>query len=479
MNVLSSLFPRLLTVCSRSRCAGLLLAAAIPLCSALQPHSLAAQAPVFIPAEASPRFHPLPPLREQADILQEWANQRVKVALPALMREHGVDMWILSMQEYGEDPVFWAIKSPTTFAARRRSIYVFFDQGPGREMERLALGGGSQGGLFETYRSSRPSPRGDQAELVGDEQWRLLREVVEDRNPRVIAVNIDENWAFADGLGAGEWEALQRALGPEYLARVRRVPRLAVEFIAHRLPAMMPLYRQREETVHAIVSQAFSNAVITPGVTTTEDVQWWLREKVQELGMTTWFHPSVDVQRAGEIPNGGPVVILPGDLLWTDFGTVALNLHTDTQHLGYVLKKGETDVPEGLKRCMAASNRMQDLNLEEMAPGRTGNEVLAAVRRRMEAEGINGTVYNHPVGDHGHGSGPLIGRWDAQEGVPVRGDVPLRASTWFSIELQARMAIPEWGGKEVSCRQEEEAYIGEDGTRHWVFRRQDRHHLVW
>lgn len=439
-----------------------------------------AQKPAYMPEDVPPRIHPLPPLREQASIQQDWALRRVTEVIPMLMREHGVDMWILSMQEYGEDPVFWAIKAPTTFAARRRSIYVFFDRGPGQELERLALGGGSQGGVFEAYQSSRPSPRGDQAELVGDEQWRLLRELVEDRDPKVVAVNMDEDWAFADGLGAGEWEALQRALGPTYLSRVKRVPRLAVEFIAHRLPDMMPAYLEREETVHAIISQAFSNAVITPGVTTTEDVQWWLREKVQELGMTTWFHPSVDVQRAGEIPpSGAGVVIQPGDLLWTDFGTVAMNLHTDTQHLGYVRGPGETEVPAGLRQCMAASNRMQDIVLAEMEVGRTGNEILARARATMEDEGINGTIYSHPIGDHGHGAGPLIGRWDAQEGVPVRGEIPLRASTWHSIELQARYAIPEWGGKEASCRQEEEAFVAEDGTRHWVYPRQTKFHLVW
>ena len=439
----------------------------------------AAQKPAFVPDNVPPRIHPLPPLREQAKIEQDWALKRVSEAIPMLMREHGVDMWILSMREYAEDPVFWAIKAPTTFAARRRSIYVFYDRGPGHELERLALGGGSQGGVFEAYRSTRPSPRGDQAELVGDEQWRLLLEVVEDRNPDAIAVNIDEHWAFADGLGAGEWEALQRALGPGFLPKVKRVPLLAVEFIAHRLPEMMPAYREREETVHAIISQAFSSAVITPGITTTEDVRWWLREKVQELGMTTWFHPSVDVQRAGEIPSGGPVVIQEGDLLWTDFGTVAMNLHTDTQHLGYVLRAGETEVPAGLRQCMAASNRMQEIVLEEMEVGRTGNEILAAARAKMDVEGITGTIYNHPIGDNGHGSGPLIGRWDAQEGVPVRGDIPLKASTWHSIELQARFPVPEWGGKETSCRQEEEAYVAEDGTRNWVFRRQTDFHLVW
>ncbi|MFO8172682.1 MAG: M24 family metallopeptidase [Longimicrobiales bacterium] len=440
---------------------------------------LGAQEPVIVPRDAAPRFHPLPPLREQARIQQEWAAMRVTRVIPMLMREHGVDMWILSMREYGEDPVFWGIKAPTTFAARRRSIYVFHDPGQGREMERLALGGGSQGGIFTAFTSSRPADPTGQPELVGDEQWSLLRELVEDRDPRVVAVNIDEDWAFADGLGAGEWEALQRALGPEYLARVRRVPRLAVEFIAHRLPEMMPIYREREETVHAIVSHAFSNAVITPGETTTEDVQWWIREKIQELGMTTWFHPSVDVQRAGDIPEEGPVVIRPGDVLWTDLGTVAMNLHTDTQHLGYVLKPGETEVPQGLRQCMAASNRMQDVLLEEMEVGRTGNEILAAALARLAEEGIDGTIYTHPIGDNGHGSGPLIGRWDAQQGVPVRGDIPLRASTWHSIELQARVPIPEWGGEVASCRQEEEAYVDQEGDRHWVYKRQTDFHLVW
>ena len=174
-----------------------------------------------------------------------------------------------------------------------------------------------------------------------------------------------------------------------------------------------------------------------------------------------------------------PVVIQPGDLLWTDFGVVAMNLHTDTQHLGYVLREGETDAPDGLKQCLANSNRLQDILLEHMEPGLTGNEVLANTLAQMQAEGINGTVYTHPIGDHGHGAGPLIGRWDAQEGVPVRGDAMMLPNVWHSIELQATTPIPEWDGKPASCRQEEEAYLDEDGDRHWVYRRQSRLHLVW
>jgi Xaa-Pro aminopeptidase len=439
-----------------------------------------AQEPVHVPheTEAPARYHTFPPLRELAEEQQAWLEARLTRVLPELMREYGVAMWVVSQREYAEDPVFFSITSPTTFAARRRSIYVFFDRGEDEGVERIALGGTTQGGLYTIYRSERPAPTGGEGELWGDEQWRLFRELVEERDPENIVLNIHEEHAFADGLHAGEREALERALGP-WVDRVKREPRLAIDYIAHRIPEMMPRYRQMMETVHAMISHAFSNAVIEPGVTTTDDVVWWFRERIREMGMDTWFQPSVAVQREGEVPQQGPVVIERGDLIWTDVGLDFVGLTTDTQHNGYVLREGETAPPDGLLSCLAASNRMQDVLLEEMEPGRTGNEILAATLARLDEEGIDGTVYTHPIGDHGHGAGPLIGRWDAQEGVPVRGDVVLRPSTWHSIELQATVPIPEWGGKPVSCRQEEEAYLDESGERHWVFRRQERFHLVW
>ncbi len=444
------------------------------------PGTAEAQAPAQVPDEAlaPARYHAFPSLREQAAEQQRWVEERVTRVLPELMREYGVEMWIISQREYAEDPVFFAITSPTTFAARRRSIYVFHDRGPELGVERLALGGTTQGGLYTMYRSERPAPTGEEAELWGDEQWRLFRELIEERDPENIVLNIHEEHAFADGLHAGEREALERALGP-YVDRVKTEPRLAIDYLAIRIPEMMPRYRQMMETVHAMISEAFSNAVIEPGVTTTQDVVWWFREKIREMGMATWFQPSVAVQRAGEVPTSGPVVIQRGDLIWTDVGLDFMGLTTDTQHNGYVLREGEREVPEGLRRCLATSNRMQDLLLEEMEPGRTGNEILAATLARLEEEGIDGTVYTHPIGDHGHGAGPLIGRWDAQEGVPVRGDVALRASTWHSIELQATVPIPEWDDTPVQCRQEEEAYLDEAGQRHWVFRRQEQFHLIW
>lgn len=434
----------------------------------------ASWAPAPVPEHAVPQIHPLPTLRQQAGEQQAWLEKRLTRVLPRLMREQGVEMWILSMREYAEDPVFFSMTSPTTFAARRRSIYVFHDQGPEKGVVRLALGGGDQGGLYTIYRDPVQRVRG--AELVGDDQWRLLRQLVEQANPKTIALNIDPVTAFADGLHAGEREALEAALGPELVKRVVRRPELAVHYIESRIPEMMPRYREIQETVHALIGTAFSSAVIEPGVTTVEDVEWWLRQRVQELGMTVWFQPNVE--RASADSDWGPGVIQRGDALWTDFGVNAMGLHTDTQHLGYVLRPGETAPPAGLRKCIETSNRLQDILLSEMQPGRTGNEALRAARDVMTREGIDGTIYSHPVGDHGHGAGPLIGLWDRQEGVPVRGDLKLRPETWFSIELQAASPIPEWGGRRLACRQEEEAYLDDQGNRHWAFRRQEQFHLV-
>lgn len=430
--------------------------------------------PVAVAADAVPQIHPLPPLREQAAEQQAWLARRLQDVLPKVMRRHGIDLWILSMREYSEDPVFFSMVAPTTFAARRRSIYVFHDQGPEQGVVRLALGGGDQGGLFTAYRDPNPPVQG--AELVGDDQWRMLRQLVERANPQKIALNIDPVHAFSDGLGAGEREALEGALGPELARRIVREPRLAIEYLETRIPEMMPRYRQVQETVHALIGNAFSRSVIEPGVTTTEDVEWWLRQRVQELGMIVWFQPNVE--RAGADEGWAAGVIRRGDALWVDFGVIALGLHTDTQHLGYVVKEGETEPPAGLRSCLATSNRLQDLLLAEMIPGRTGNEVLRAARTAMTAAGINGTIYTHPVGDHGHAAGPLIGLWDRQEGVPHRGDLKLRPATWFSIELQATSPIPEWEGRPLACRQEEDAYLDDQGNRHWAYRRQERFHLV-
>jgi Xaa-Pro aminopeptidase len=395
------------------------------------------------------------------------------------------------MREYNEDPVFSAIAAPETFAARRRTIYVFFDKcaasgaAPSAAcVERIALGGTSQGGVFEARRSTQAAAgdvgRGRQAELWGDEQWQALKAVVEERNPRVIGIDRSTVFAFSDGLSSGELEGMSRALGDKWTVRFKNAERLPLELIALRLPEEEAFYERLQQLAWALSQEMFSSRVVTPGRTRTSDLVWWWRQRVADLGLSTWFQPSVDVQRQGVKGDalGEDPVIERGDVLHSDVGITAARLNTDTQHLAYVLKAGETEAPEGLRRALASSNALQDIVLSELRPGRTGNEILAAARARMKEKAIDGTVYSHPIGLNGHGAGPIIGLWDYQDGVPGRGDAPVIASMWFSIELQATSPVAEWGGQPVRMAQEEDAVVDAAGRARWALRRQDALFLI-
>jgi hypothetical protein len=421
---------------------------------------------------------PFGTLREQNRVQQVWLEDRLETNLPLLMRKHGVDMWVVTMREYNEDPVFRALVSATTFAARRRTIYIFYDRGPEEGVERLALGGTSQGGAYEAVRATVQSADGRQAELWGKDQWDLFARMVRERDPQRIAVNISREINFSDGLTAGEWEQMEEALG-DLSGRVVREPLLALDYLAMRVAGMTPTYRHMQAIVHEIIGTAFSNAVIEPGKTTTEDVVWWMRQRVHALGLGSWFQPSVSIQRRGvDMSDEMDPVILRGDVLHCDFGIVNMGMTTDTQHMAYVLLEGEVSAPAGLEKALANANRLQDILLEETKVGRSGNEILASVLNIMRIEDLDGTMYTHPIGDHGHGAGPLIGLWDYQDGVPGRGDPLVIPSMWFSTELQVTTPVPEWDGQRVRMALEEEAEVTAEGEMRWLLRQQTELHLV-
>jgi hypothetical protein len=440
---------------------------------------------------AQPTTRPFGTLREQAALQQQWLRNRLDTFLPALMRKHGIDLWVVAMREYAEDPVFKAIVAPETFAARRRTIYVFFDkcaaaaQPPSAAcVERIALGGTAQGGVFDARRSTQKASanvgRGQQAELWGDEQWQALKAVIEERNPRVIGIDRSTVFAFSDGLTSGELQGMTSALGETWSSKVRNAEALPLELIASRLPEEEAFFTKMTELVWSMTQEMFSSKSITPGTTKTSDLVWWWRQRVNDLGLDTWFQPSISVQRMGktETDLGADPVIERGDVLHCDVGITVARLNTDTQHNAYVLREGETDAPQGLKRALANANALQDIVVAELRPGRTGNEILAASLARMKQQGINGTVYSHPIGLHGHGAGPLIGLWDYQSGVAGRGDAKVIPSMWFSIELQASTPVAEWNGQTVRMAQEEDVIIDAAGRVRWALRRQDALFLV-
>jgi len=434
---------------------------------------------------------PFGTLREQAAMQQQWLQKRLDTFLPALMRTHGVDLWVVPMREYNEDPVFSAIVAPETFSARRRTIYVFFDrcaasgEAPAaRCVERIALGGTSQGGVFTARRSTKAvasgAVGGGQAELWGDEQWNALKQVIEERSPKVIGIDRSRTFAFTDGLSSGELDGMTAALGAAWAAKFKDAEALPLGLIASRLPEEEAFYAKMQTLVWAMTQEMFSARVITPGKTRTSDLVWWWRQRVNDQGLGTWFQPSIEVQRKGVTSEtlGADPIIQRGDVLHCDVGITAARLNTDTQHMAYVLLPGETDAPAGLKKALANANGMQDLAMEEIKPGRTGNQILRSMLERARARGLDGTMYSHPIGLHGHGAGPLIGLWDYQDGVPGRGDAVVIPNMWYSIELQATTPVPEWGGQPVRMAQEEDMVMGTDGKPRWALRRQDRLFLI-
>lgn len=404
-------------------------------------------------------------MERRAEVIDAWLGERVETVLPGLMRETGIDLWLIIGREYNEDPVLKTMIPATWLSARRRTMLLIHDPGRGKTLETLAVARYDVGSVFKQAWDPDAQP----------DQWQHLAELILARNPKKIGINLSEDFALADGMTHTEHQLLLEALPADYQKRLVSAEPLAIGWLETRTPAEMVVYQQICAIAHRIIDEGFSEAAIQPGITTAAELEWWFRERVRELKLTSWFHPSVTIQRAQETEEGDDL-IRPGDLLHVDFGITYLRLNTDTQQHAYVLKPGESDAPESLRRALATGNRLQDILTGNFVAGRTGNEILAATRSQAEAEGINPSIYTHPIGYHGHAAGPTIGLWDQQEGVPGKGDYPLRASTAHSIELAAILELPGWS-KPMRIKLEEDAFFDGETVR-YIDGRQTELHLI-
>lgn len=409
------------------------------------------------------------PLREQMALRNRWLKKRLDTLLPDLMARAGLDMWLVIAREYNEDPVIMSLLPEPAMSARRRTMLLFYRRDDGT-VERLNLSRYAHEGYYES--AWDPDKDAD--------QYACLARVIEERNPATIGLNHAPLFAFGDGLSYGEYTRLAEALGPELIARTQSAQAMSVGWLEARIPEEMAVYPHLTAIGHSIIATAFSRRVITPGATELDDVRWWMRETMQSLGLKAWFHPSFDLQAPGENydkEENKRQLILPGDLLWVDMGFTYLGLNTDQQQHGYVLRADETTAPDYLTALLKHGNRLQDIHMEEMAVGRTGNDVLHSALDRAKGEGINPQVYSHPLGYHGHAAGPTIGLWDHQEGVPGNGDYALYNNTCYSIELNVRGDVAEWDGQEVRIMLEEDAALY-DGGMHWIDGRQTDYYLL-
>ena len=406
------------------------------------------------------------PEKQRAAVVDEILSDRFENLLPGLMDQTGIDMWIVISREYNEDPVLRTMLPATWLNARRRTILVFFRDRQKNTLERLAVARYNVGKNIVSAWDKEKQP----------DQWQRLMELIEERAPTSIGLNFSKDHNIADGLDKTDYDEFMSRLPKRFQKRVVSAEQLAVRWIETRTEREMIIFAHLVQITHEIIAEAFSEKVITPGVTTTSDVEWWMRQKVTEMGLETWFHPTVDIQRADESLvshlysfSGRPddMLILPGDLLHCDFGITYLRLNTDCQELAYVLKPGETAPPQFLVEALQKGNRVQDHLTENMKTGLTGNEILARALAAGRAEGLRPAIYTHPLGLYGHSAGTTIGMWDAQDGVMKDdGDnYPLNPNTAYAIELNTTVTLPQWK-RDIRIMLEEAGFYGEDGFRY-------------
>ena len=385
------------------------------------------------------------------------------------MEDAKIDMWLLISREYNEDPVLKTMLPATWLNARRRTIIVFYRNKKEKIIERLAVARYNIGKSIQSSWDKEKEPS----------QWKALVDIIASRNPDKIGINFSKHFALADGLVKTDFDELLENLPETYQERLVSAEKLAIGWLEARSKMEMKLYKKLVKITHDIIDEAFSANVIQTGITTTEDIVWFMRQKVTDLGLETWFHPTVDIQRNNEVLKSHiesfskgkeEKTIQKGDLLHCDFGITYIGLNTDCQQHAYVLNEDEDEVPVFLKEAFRKGNRVQDILTSNMSIGVTGNEILKASLIQGRKEGLRPSIYTHPLGKYGHSAGTTIGMWDSQNGVPFNGDYALHKNTVYAIELNTTVAIKEWN-KDIRIMLEEAGFFG-DGVFEYVNERQ-------
>ena len=397
------------------------------------------------------------------EMMNQIRRDKFDYVLPEVMRENDIDMWITMNREGHNDPLYEDFGGGYTGLT---GYYIFTDNGGGR-IERTALGVGGylleQGGAYDYFGAASE-----------------LKNYVAERDPQRIGINTSRHIGAADGLTHSGYTELVEVLGEPYASRLVSAEKLVSDFRSRRVASEIIAFGEAGELSRQIAERAFSNAVITPGVTTLEDVAWWMMDQLFENGLGTSFGmPSVYVTGPeGIAAVSTDRIIQRGDLLMIDWGVGLMNFHTDMKRIAYVLREGETTPPAGIQNAFDQGLEVRDVIRRTIKPGRTAAETEELIYQALEAAGFarmaqfnqpTGTdkteviIGCHSVGNLGHGIGPSIAFFN-----PVRLTYELKPTNLLSIELFAYTAAPEWGGKKVRIPLEDDAIVTVRGVE-WLY----------
>ncbi len=407
------------------------------------------------------------PLKEQYQIMDDLLEHRLEVLMPKLMKESGIDLWIVPSREYNEDPVFSTLIPPLQKTASRLSILVFHFNG--KTLERYSIFGPNQR-LDRFYKGIWDPSKED--------QWSCLKNLVINLQPKTIGVNYSENSGLTDGISHFLYEKLKTALGSPWEKKLLSAETLSRRWLETRTKKEIDLYPEVYKVATKILHKAFSQEIITPWESSTEDVQWWIQETINDLGLQSWFSPDVSLQRKGD-PRFRifDAIIKRGDLLHCDMGIQYLSLCTDTQRMAYVLKEGESQAPRDLMEGFEEAKAFQDIVVEEFKKGRRGNEILKDSLNRGKRQGLHPRLYTHPIGLYGHGIGMNVGLFEEQDFVKSSGEYRLREATAYALELNVWKPLDSWEGQKVYFMLEETTAFFENHL-HYLPHRQENLLLI-
>ena len=408
-------------------------------------------------------------MRKRAEVINSILAERLEKILPIAMREQGLDMWLIICQEDDLDPVYRTMIPMDTWCPILQ-ILIFYDRGSAG-IERINLSFTDTKDLYDMPWAGRTHH---------SEQWKLLEEIVSQRDPKRIGINTGKTQWAAGGLTHNLYNQLVEAIPEKYVQRLESAEPCATRWLSTLTDSEIELYEHVVEVAHSIIAECYSSSSITPGVTTIRDLVWRYWQICADHGVNVAFNPFFVINREERALKryGEDDTIQHGDLIRCDVGIEYLRLITDHQEWAYICKPGEDDAPEWAKRLMAKGNRLQDCFMSEFKKGMTGNQLLKRILEKAVAEGLpNPKVYSHSLGHLLHEPGPLIGLPWEQKWNEGRGDVVLEKNYAFTMELSVEDVVPEWDAPSFRLALEQDVVYTDEGCRP-IDGRQTRFHLI-